>query len=130
MPCKGSDQSPESDPDRLKDDGDKIQVEVGSSPLGQVSVQPSPSVDDKAAYSDLDDQVEESWIQLEMDDPLADYELVGDRVSVMREEVDSLLKNSIWFSVVKPEKQNITLNKWNKKFYSFITCITRCYCCN
>ncbi|KAK0577249.1 hypothetical protein LWI29_030198 [Acer saccharum] len=80
MPCKGNDQSSESDPSLLKDNGDKIQVEFGSPPLGQVSVQPSPIEDDRVAHSNPDDQVGESQNQPEINDSLANYELVRDRV--------------------------------------------------
>ncbi|KAK0583900.1 hypothetical protein LWI29_004754 [Acer saccharum] len=81
MPCKDIDLPTESITDPSKDTAHHIHVEVGSPPPSQVSVQLDPGQDQEATHSDGMHQVEEDQIQPEDTiDPLADYELVRDRV--------------------------------------------------
>ncbi|KAK1562771.1 hypothetical protein Q3G72_016700 [Acer saccharum] len=80
MPCKNLDQPTEFKTDPLKDDVNTIQVEVGSPPHGPDIVEENPIEDDKATHSDGMHQVIEGQNQLEVTIPLADCELVGDRV--------------------------------------------------
>ena len=80
MPCKELDQHTEHKPDPLKDDINKIQVDVGSPPHGPNIVELEPEKADRAAHSDGSHQVGESQNQPEITDSLADYELVRDRV--------------------------------------------------
>ena len=54
MPCKDIDLTIESIIDPLKDSVNRIQVEVGSQPLSQVSVQHDPIEDQEATHTDSD----------------------------------------------------------------------------